>query len=384
VAPVALILANSERPGWLVEAAREALIRAERLFVDAAVPQAWLSPRVQAHATTEVVDGDAGGCRAATEQMIDQARAGRCVARVYWQARCRDPEVLRDARLLKDAGIGFALHPGVEIEAETWSEWLAARPLFGRRVAVLRMVGQASETAELLRSRGAEPWVVPTIELHPPPDPEKLRDALQQLSTYDMVAFTSANGVDQAFEALSALGLDARAFGGCRVAAIGSVTAKRLASRGLVADTTAKTFRGEALAEAILESTHVPQGKRVLVLRALEARETLPDRLRAAGMQVDVVPAYQTLPPPPRDMEPLREALADDRLDAVLLTASSTVTNLCRGLGDGYEALLARTRLASIGPITSDRARGLGLHVAVEAEQFTIPGLVEALEAHFG
>ena len=380
---VALILLGSEHPGWLVEAARDALLAAELLFVDAAVPASWLAPLINPSAKKIEVEATDEARESARRQLVKRGHTGEAVARVYWRADCQDPTVLRDARTLHDAPVAFELFPGVEPAAETWSAWLAERPLFGRTVAILRMVGQASETADYLRTRGAEPWAVPTIELHPPPDLAPLRDALKRLSTYDMVAFTSANGVEQTFEVLSALGLDARAFGGCLVAAIGTVTAKRLAERGIVADVIAKAFRGEALAEGILESLGDPSGKRVLVPRALEAREILPDMLRDAGAEVDVIPAYQTLPPPAEGLEPLKRALAAGRVDAVLLTASSTVTNLCGALGEGYEALLANTCLASIGPITTDRATELGLTVRVEAEQFTIPGVISALESHF-
>jgi uroporphyrinogen III methyltransferase/synthase len=284
---------------------------------------------------------------------------------------------------LKDAAIDFELHPPVELAADSWLTWLDERPLFGRRVAVLRMVGQASETGELLRSRGADPWVVPTIELHPPEDREALRDALRRLGDYDLVAFTSVNGVERAFEELGELGLDARAFGRSRVAAIGDGTARRLADRGIRADVVAKVFRGEGLAESILEWLGDARGKRVLVPRALEAREVLPEMLRQAGAQVDVVAAYRTLAPAPESLQSLVGALEAGRVDAVLLTSSSTVTNLCQALGEGYLRLLGRTCVASIGPITSARARELGLEVGVEAEKFTIAGLVDALERYF-
>lgn len=366
-----------------MEATRDALLDADVLFVDREVPGRWLSALVKPRARCMPVDATDEAREAARCRLVELGRSSERVARVYWRAGCRDPVVLRDARILHDTPVAYKLYPGVEPEVESWSSWLADRPLFGRRVAVLRMVGQASETAELLRTRGADPWVVPTIELHPPPDPDLLSDALKRLGSYDLVAFTSANGVEKTFEQLGTMGLDARAFGGCRVAAIGPATARRLTERGIVADAVAETFRGEALAESILGAIGEAEGKRVLVPRALEAREVLPDVLREAGAQVDVVPAYQTLAPPPETLDPLREALESRQLDAVLLTASSTVTNLCRALGDGYERLLGGTCLASIGPITSDRARQLGLEVRVEAEQFTIPGVVTALEKHF-
>lgn len=381
---VYLVLVATERDGWLIERARDVLARCDVVYADARVPQEWLGNLMHATARRVEVGGTEEEWRRAWAEMISSARAGRSIARVHWQAGCHDEAVLRDARSLREASVPFEVVPGTDPLAKDWESWVAARPLCGRRVAVLRMRGQASETAEQLRMRGAIPWVVPTIELHPPPDPAPMIDALRSLGSYDVAAFTSANGVERTFEVLGELGLDARAFASCRVAAVGAITAKRLADHGIVADTVAKEFRGESLAESIVDVLKEKHAARVLVLRALEAREVLPDLLRNAGATVDVVAAYQTLPPPASEVEPLRRALQLGHLDAVLLTASSTVTNLCEALGEGYAELLSGVCLASIGPITSDRARALGLSVTVEAEQFTIAGVIEALERYFG
>lgn len=380
--PVPLILVGSNRPSWLLQAGRDALDAAETLFVDHETPQSWWTGLGLRARRVDVSPSD-DAREVALGALIERARAGSKVARVYWGASCHDPAVLRDVRQLRNAAIDFDFLPPVASGADNWRSWLDERPLFGRRVVVLRMVGQASETAELLRSRGADPWVVPTIELHPPVDRKALRDALGCMRDYDLVAFTSVNGVERTFEELEELGLDARAFGRSRVAAIGDGTARRLADRGIRADVVAKVFRGEGLAESILEWLGDARDKRVLVLRALEAREVLPEMLRQAGAQVDVVAAYRTLAPATETLEPLQSALAAGRVDAVLLTSSSTVTNLCKALGEGYLPLLEKTCVASIGPITSDRARELGLEVRVEAEKFTIAGVVEALERHF-
>jgi uroporphyrinogen-III synthase len=374
VPPISLLPIGSDNPAWLPQAAIDALRSADVLYADESV-QSLAPPairRVDVH--------DPG---VACSQMLHDAQQGLRVARVYFRIRWNDPVVLRDVRALRNASLPFELVPSVDPDADGWAAWLDERPLFGRCVAVLRMAGQASATADLLRTRGADPWVVPTIELHPPADREPLLAALRNLASYDLVAFTSTNGVDRTFEELRVLGLDARALGPCRVAAIGDATAKRLTDHGIFADVTAKVFRGEALADSILELLGDAKGKRVLVPRALEAREVLPETLREAGAHADVVPAYRTLPPVPETVAPLREALAAGKVDAILLTSSSTVTNLCAALGSDAPALLATSCLASIGPITTARARDLGLHVRVEAATFTVPGVVEALETHF-
>jgi uroporphyrinogen III methyltransferase/synthase len=172
------------------------------------------------------------------------------------------------------------------------------------------------------------------------------------------------------FDALTAEGLDARAFGHATVAAIGPGTAAALAERGIRADVVPERFVAEALAEA-LEDVEV-EGKRALIARAAEAREVLPDALRERGAEVEVVALYETV----RE-EPDPEAVeAAQRADYVTFTSSSTVRNLAEALGD---RMPRDARVVSIGPVTSETARELGLEVAVEAERHDVEGLVAAL-----
>jgi uroporphyrinogen III methyltransferase/synthase len=233
----------------------------------------------------------------------------------------------------------------------------------------------------LLREAGAEPVVVPTIVIGAPDDPAPLQHALARLRTgaYAWVAFTSANGVERTWAAIVRAGGDARAFGAARLAAIGPATAAALESHGLRADVQAKEFKGEGLADAMLAHMGPPSGGRVLVLRAAKAREVLPEALRAAGWEVDVVAAYQTRPPERASVEALVHELEAGRIDVVTFTSSSTVDNLCDLLGSDAPRLLSRPRIASIGPITTATARGRGLRVDVTAAEYTLPGLVRAL-----
>lgn len=266
--------------------------------------------------------------------------------------------------------------------------WFDRRPLFGKRVLVTRAEGQAEDTARLLRRRGAEPVLAPTIVLRDPPDPARVTRAVRELGTYDLVAFTSENGVARFFEQVRAEGRDARAFGRARVAAIGSGTAAALAECGITADIVPKSFVGEALAEAMLDAIGTGDGgasaARVLIPRALVAREVVPDTLRAAGCTVDVVPVYETVPPPPDRRDALVGILEEREIDVVMLTSSSTAQNLCDLLGDRAPELLRGTLIASIGPVTSDAAKRRGLEVQVTAETSTLPGLIAAVEAHLG
>ena len=258
----------------------------------------------------------------------------------------------------------------------------AGAPLTGKRVLVTRTAEQARSTAALLRERGAEPVVVPTIEIHPPADPAPLERAVAGLAhEYDWVAFTSVNAVEQTLGAMARQGLDARAFGAAKIAAIGPATVRALEAHGLRAELAPKEFRGEGLADEMLK--RLAPGARVLVPRAKEAREVLPEALRAAKIYVDVVTAYETRKPPRETVDLLVGLFERGAVDAVMFTSGSTVDNLCDLLGERAQALLARVVVASIGPVTTASAGRRGLRVHVTAGESTLVGLVDALEGIF-
>jgi uroporphyrinogen III methyltransferase / synthase len=252
-------------------------------------------------------------------------------------------------------------------------------PLRGKRVLVTRARAQASSTVDLLRERGAEPVIVPTIEIHPAPDPEALAAAVKRLREggYEWLLVTSANGVDAVASADSFAAAGAgRAI---RIGAVGTATARALERHGLTAEVVAKSFRGEGLAEALLSANPGARPK-ALLARAAKARDALPDALRAAGWELDVVAAYETRSPAPEVAARLVGDLGARRIDAVLLTSSSTVDNLCDLLGPAAGSLLAGTRVASIGPLTTATAEARGVRVDVTATPSTVEALVRALE----
>jgi uroporphyrinogen III methyltransferase / synthase len=248
--------------------------------------------------------------------------------------------------------------------------WLEGRPLHGMRVVVTRARAQASELARRLSALGAEPVELPAIRIEPRIDTEEVRRAVESLHTYALVCLTSTNGVHLLFEAMAAQGRDARALANAGVAAIGSGTEAALAAHGVIADIVPERFVGEELVEALAKLEL--DGKPVLVARAAEARELLPDALRKQGAQVDVVTLYETVaePPDPDAVERAREA------DFITFTSSSTVRNYMEATGNGIPK---GARVVSIGPVTSEAAREAGLEVDVEAERHDIDGLVEAL-----
>jgi uroporphyrinogen III methyltransferase / synthase len=246
--------------------------------------------------------------------------------------------------------------------------WFESRPLLGWRVVVPRARAQASALSRLLRREGAEPVEVPLIGFASPIDGgEALARAAARVSSFDWVVFTSANAVERFVSLLS----DARAFGNARVAAIGPATADALAARGVAADLVPERF----VAEGLLEVFPVPSGGgRVLLPRAAKARSELPEGLASLGWSVEVVEAYRTVKPPVTEEQ--EEAMR--RATAVTFTSSSTVKGLVEGVGK--EAI--PPVVACIGPVTAGTARSLGLEVAVEAREYTLPGLVDALVCH--
>lgn len=259
--------------------------------------------------------------------------------------------------------------------------WYDKKPLFQKTLFLPRPEAQAVESARAIRERGAEPLVLPMIEIHPPPEPERLERAIEALDQYAWVLFTSANGVRCFFEALRRAGRDARAFGKAKVGVIGPKTASALESFGVRPDVLAKEFVGEALAKALCESG--PPG-RVLLARALVARDALPQTLTSAGFEVDVVPVYETRGASEEKRNRLREGLANGDIDVALFTSSSTVTETLAALGADGPAALARVVVASIGPVTSRTLRDAGVRVDVSATEYTVAGLLDALERHFG
>jgi uroporphyrinogen III methyltransferase / synthase len=294
------------------------------------------------------------------------------------------------AALSRAAGLGSPaiVIVGAVVTLRRTLRWFDARPLFGKRVLVTRPAGQAAVTAELLRRQGADPIELPAIALFSPPDPALVTAAVCELDRYDVVAFTSENGVLYFFRELDAQGRDARAFGRARVAAIGTGTAAALLARGVRADIVPTEFRGEALADAILADPEVAavlaRGRaRVLVPRALVAREVLADRLQEKGCDVFVVPVYETRPASVERCAELTSRFEAGAVDAVLLTSSSTADSLCELLGPRAAELLTGVVVASIGPITTATAEKRGLTVAVTATVSTTAGLLAALERHF-
>lgn len=267
--------------------------------------------------------------------------------------------------------------------------WYEKRPLFSKRIVVTRTREQASELISLLENYGAECLEFPTISLGPVESYEVLDRALEEIGSYDWLLFTSINAVDYFFKRLFALGRDVRDLHGVKIAAVGKITAEALAAKGITADLLPEEFTGDSLAESLV-ATGV-KNRRILLPRALKARETLPETLSGAGADVTVAPVYQnTLPTSSageKIREELRQALEKKSVDMVTFTSSSTVKNFVRLLAldtaDEVEKFLSGVGVAAIGPITARTAEQSGLHVDVQPAEFTISSLADSIVKYF-
>ena len=270
---------------------------------------------------------------------------------------------------------------GDVVKAQPQLSWFETRPLFGWRVLVPRTKEQAAGVCDQLRAYGAVPEQVPTIAVEPPRTPQQMERAVRGLVTgrYQWVGFTSANAVRAIREKFEEYGLDARAFAGVKIAAVGEQTAASLRAFGIAPDLTPE---GEQSAEGLAKSWPAYDDlldpiNRVLLPRADIATEGLVARLTELGWEAEDVTAYRTVraAPPPA---PIREAIKGGGFDAVLFTSSSTVRNLIGIAGKPH----AVTVIAVIGPETAKTAAEFGLRVDVVAEKPSAALLVDALAAH--
>jgi uroporphyrinogen III methyltransferase / synthase len=285
-----------------------------------------------------------------------------------------------------DAAAAAMSEPAVTVIGEVVGlretlSWFETKPLFGWRVLVPRTKEQAGALSARLRSHGAVPEEVATISVEPPRNPQQMDKAVRGLveGRYEWIAFTSANAVKAVKEKFVDYGLDARAFSGLKIAAVGDKTAACLAEWGLRADLVPT---GEQSAQGLLEEWPeydevLDPINRVFLPRADIATETLAAGMVELGWEVDDVTAYRTVraAPPPA---PVRDAIKSGGFDAVVFTSSSTVRNLVGIAGKPH----ASTVIAAIGPATAKTAEELGIRVDVLAPAASAEALADALADH--
>jgi uroporphyrinogen-III synthase len=273
-------------------------------------------------------------------------------------------------------------------------------PLAGVHVLIGRAPHQAGALSSDLRRLGATVLEIPFIEIRKPSSFAPLDTVLRKLSQYHWLILTSVNGVEAMWERMTMLELTKGSLAHLRIAAIGPATKKAIEQRGIDVDVVPKEYLAESVVRSLKSKV---KGKRVLLVRAKVARDVIPNELRRAGAQVDVVEAYETVVPESSRIR-LQKALANPkrRPHVVTFTSSSTVRNFVELLGGPRTAIrllhtpgwrIARDhkserhgwvracqiQLASIGPVTSSTLRDFGLDVDIAAKEFTIPGLVEAI-----
>jgi uroporphyrinogen III methyltransferase/synthase len=243
--------------------------------------------------------------------------------------------------------------------------------LFGQRIVVTRAREQAGALATLLHALGAETIELPTIEIQPAEDYAPFDNAIANLRDYGWLIFTSANGVRFFLERLDRSKSDLRSIEG-RICAIGPATRDALERFHLKVDCLAKEYVAEGLLEAL--AAFDLTGARVLIARAAVARDLLPAELTRRGAHVDVVEAYRTVAP--ADLGQRAAGVLARKPHWITFTSSSTAQNFINAVG--VEAL-REVPCASIGPITTSTLRQNGIPVALEASEYTIPGLIHAL-----
>ncbi len=258
------------------------------------------------------------------------------------------------------------------------------KPLAGRRVLLTRSPKQSSEMTKMLQKLGAEVIACPTIEIKTPSSWEQLDYALVHLSWFDWLAFTSANGVEYFLRRLDELGHGRAELMSHRVCAVGRKTAERLAAEQIAVDVMPERFTAEALVEEFIKRFgvgHRLRGSRMLLPAAKVTRDVIRPAMEKIGVHVEVVEAYQTVLPAMSSADALK-LIREAKADYIIFTSPSTVANLAAILEtDHLTPHLAASRVACIGPVTTEAARLHGLEVHLQPKEHTGQAIVSALAA---
>lgn len=259
--------------------------------------------------------------------------------------------------------------------------WFDSRPLFGKGILVTRAADQAGEFSRMLAAKGAVVFECPTIQLVQPEAWTEIDTEIDRLASFDWTIFTSANAVGFFFDRLSAKGFDCRAFGSCRICAVGPKTAALLSAKGIRADLIPVDYKAEGVVAGF--GKFDLQGRKILFPRADKARELIPQALGEMGAVVAAPIAYRNRVPEALP-DNLLQALEEQRIHCVTFTSSSTAENLAVMLGENrLLRLLQGVTVAAIGPITAKTCRELGLEVHIEPEKYTLENMTEEIVKFF-
>ncbi len=266
---------------------------------------------------------------------------------------------------------------GAAAASDTRFDWFTKRPLFGRRIVVTRdAAGNADFAAKIVR-RGGNPLEFETIRIKPLTDSNDFLRMLTQIGHYDWIVFTSGNGVTTFFDALDRLSKDARVFGSAKVAAIGGKTADSLSGYGIKADFVPGVFTSKELGKQLIGFTNL-QNKKILLLRSQLASNELVETLAGAGAQVDNVVIY-TAQSAKGESAWLAERISKETIDWLTFASPSSVDGFFEQI-DSVAVKSGNVKIASIGPVTSERLSQLNITVDVTANEHTLDGLLDAVE----
>lgn len=319
-----------------------------------------------------------------TSQLIKYGRsADTPAALVRWGTKAQQEVLITTVGKAAEDVIKHNLKPpavfvvGNVVNLRSTIQWFDNKPLFGKNILITRARSQASKLTTALEELGANCIEAPAIKIAPPDDNYvSLDNAITKIHDYDWIIFTSTNGVERFFARLNEKNLDARCLSNAKIAAIGTATADKLKNYGIIADKIPTIFKAEGILEVL--QNDIQKGSKVLIPRAQKAREALPIGLRQMGAIVDVAETYCTKMAD-TNKDDIKDLLKNNQIDMVTFTSSSTVENLLK-LIDGEKTLLNNVKTAVIGPITAKTCKNNGLKVDIEADVYTIDGLVNKIK----
>ena len=308
------------------------------------------------------------------------------VAVIQWGTTSRQKTWIGTLKTIVDIATKEKIQPptltiiGEVVNLKSTSDWYETLPLFGKTFVVTRAEEQSESFIHMLEERGAEAFLYSSIKTIPPADWSPLDQSLEALSDYDGLIFTSVNGVNYFSQRLKEKNKDIRELKGVRIYAIGPKTEQAVRGLNIRVDTVPENYVAESLIESIGKENI--KGKKFLLPRASIAREILPNTLREMGASIDVVPAYQTIRPQSSESSFLKR-LDEGSIDVITFTSSSTVTNFVDRLNKESIKKLKKIVIACIGPITQKTAENCGLEVSIVPNEYTVAGLISAIEDYF-
>lgn len=284
----------------------------------------------------------------------------------------KNPQIITPATIV----VGEIVNLGKELN------WFEKKPLFGKKIIATRNLTQIPEFERELNQKGAEVFRFPTIEIKPLVNTGKIREAIKKIDDYNLLIFTSVNGVKYFFEALKLQNRDSRALGNKTIITIGEKTAKELGKYNISSDYTPDEYVAEAIVN-LCDQIGI-ENKNILIPRAKVAREVLPEQLGKKRNKVDVVPVYETRIPKYKKkfVDDLKKKIKNGEIGIVTFTSSSTVINYFELLGKGKK-LHSKTVFACIGPITADTLRHYEVEPHIIADTYTVNGLIEKMVDFF-